>query len=82
MNLKKAHASKRGLTEQESSLLKRRTELELGVKDLQDKITGAIGSKDEAAKELKQLHKKIKDATDNLGQLLNIIKHVIIIESA
>jgi structural maintenance of chromosome 3 (chondroitin sulfate proteoglycan 6) len=68
-SIKKAQASKSTLTQQQSDLLKRRTELELNVKDVSDRLSGAKGSKDEAAKELKAVQKKVDEARHKLEGL-------------
>lgn len=67
--LKKSSASKKTLTSQESLLLKRRTDLELNLKDLKLKISGAHGSKEEASRELKTIQKKMKDTNVKLQEL-------------
>ena len=68
-NITKAQAAKKALHSQETPLLKRRTELELILKDLKDKLSGSKGSKAEAEKELQSLKKKLKETNAKLDEL-------------
>ncbi|RDX67918.1 Structural maintenance of chromosomes protein 3 [Mucuna pruriens] len=50
--------------------LKKHTELELDVKDLQEKISGNIRAKEDAARQLEILEKEIQDSTAELGKII------------
>ncbi|KAG5120860.1 hypothetical protein JHK84_039200 [Glycine max] len=50
--------------------LKKHTELELDVKDLQEKISGNTRAKEDAARQLKILEKEIQDSTAELGKTI------------
>ncbi|GAU34072.1 hypothetical protein TSUD_255680, partial [Trifolium subterraneum] len=49
--------------------LKKQTELELDVKDLQEKISGNIGAKEYAAKQLETLKNEIQDTENKLKEI-------------
>ncbi|KAH1211694.1 Structural maintenance of chromosomes protein 3 [Glycine max] len=50
--------------------LKKHTELELDVKDLQEKISGNTRAKEDAARQLEILEKEIQDSTAELGKII------------
>ncbi|KAG5064521.1 hypothetical protein JHK85_005704 [Glycine max] len=50
--------------------LKKHTELELDVKDLQEKISGNTRAKEDAARQLEILEKEIQDSTAELGKIV------------
>ncbi|KAL2316967.1 hypothetical protein Fmac_030843 [Flemingia macrophylla] len=50
--------------------LQKHTGLELDVKDLQEKISGNIRAKEDAAKQLEILEKEIEDSTAELGKII------------
>jgi hypothetical protein len=64
----RGQARRTRLSEQESALLKRRTELDLVLRDGRDSAAGAAGSKAAAEKELNALQKKIRETRAQLGQ--------------
>ena len=68
-SIAKAQASKRSLGGAYNEQVARRTELQLSIKDLSDRLAGIQGGKADAATQLKQLQKKIKETKAKLGQL-------------
>lgn len=61
-------AYKRSLTTSYSSHLSRRTQLELSLKDLKERMDSLQGGKAEAGEAFKKLQKKIKDTQAKMGQ--------------
>jgi len=75
--LQKAHASKKGIQSALNHQLERRTELELRLKDLKESLSGAAGGKQQAAKELKQIQAKIKEARSKLADLTSAYSRLL-----
>ena len=60
-------ATKRSLGGSHNANVARRTELELSLKDLRDRMEGVQGGKAEAGKQFGKLQEKIKETQKKLG---------------
>ncbi|KAK4786498.1 hypothetical protein SAY86_003187 [Trapa natans] len=57
--------------------MKKQTELELDVKDLQEKISRNFKSKEKAMKQLEILQKEIQDSTEELNKISPLFEHQV-----
>ncbi|KAB1226909.1 Structural maintenance of chromosomes protein 3 [Morella rubra] len=76
-----------GLTKEKEAVEKRRTEaikkhteLELDVKDLQEKMAGNNRAKEDAVRQLENLQKEIQDSMDELDRMRPFYENQVIIE--
>ncbi|XP_021825220.1 structural maintenance of chromosomes protein 3 isoform X2 [Prunus avium] len=60
---------KEAIEKQRTEAIKKHTELELDVKDLQEKISGNFGAKGDAVRQLQTLQKEIQDSMDELEKM-------------
>ncbi|WVZ19887.1 hypothetical protein V8G54_007209 [Vigna mungo] len=68
--LQNFNKEKEAIEKRRTVALKKNTELELDVKDLQEKISGNIRAKEDAARQLEILEKEIQDSTIELGKII------------
>ncbi|XP_020962796.1 structural maintenance of chromosomes protein 3-like isoform X2 [Arachis ipaensis] len=67
--LQNSNKEKESIEKRRTKALKKHTELELDVKDLQEKITENIRAKEDAARQLKILERNIQDSNDELERI-------------
>ncbi|KAK7300360.1 hypothetical protein RJT34_11204 [Clitoria ternatea] len=67
--LQNFNKEKEVIEKRRTAALKKHTELELDVKDLQERITGNIQAKEDAAGQLRILEKEIQDSMDELDKI-------------
>ncbi|XLT64939.1 hypothetical protein HN873_021378, partial [Arachis hypogaea] len=67
--LQNSNKEKESIEKRRTKALKKHTELELDVKDLQEKITGNIRANEDAARQLKILERNIQDSNDELERI-------------
>ncbi|BAT79746.1 hypothetical protein VIGAN_02267200 [Vigna angularis var. angularis] len=68
--LQNFNKEKEAIEKRQTVALKKHTELELDVKDLQEKNSGNIRAKEDAARQLEILEKEIQDSTIELGKII------------
>ncbi|XP_027904525.1 structural maintenance of chromosomes protein 3 [Vigna unguiculata] len=68
--LQNFNKEKEAIEKRRTVALKKHTELELDVKDLQEKISGNIRAKEDAARQLEILEKEIQDSTIELEKII------------
>ncbi|XP_021892678.1 LOW QUALITY PROTEIN: structural maintenance of chromosomes protein 3 [Carica papaya] len=68
------------LEAQQTEAIKKQTELELDMKDLQEKISGNIQTKDDAIKQLHVLEKEIQESTEELDKISPLYEAQVIKE--
>ncbi|KAI9116787.1 hypothetical protein K1719_012153 [Acacia pycnantha] len=67
--LQSLNKEKEIMEKRRTEALKKHTELELDAKDLQEKMSGNIRAKEDAARQLKLLEKEIQDSMDELDKI-------------
>ncbi|KAK7320513.1 hypothetical protein VNO77_30059 [Canavalia gladiata] len=67
--LQNFNKEKEVIEKRRTEALKKHTELELDVKDLQEKISGNIRAKEDAARQLQVLEREIQDSMDELDKI-------------
>ncbi|KAK7354274.1 hypothetical protein VNO80_19733 [Phaseolus coccineus] len=78
--LQNFNKEKESIEKRRTIALKKHTELELDVKDLQEKTSGNIRAKEDAARQLEILEKEIQDSTVELGKIVPLHENQVLKE--
>ncbi|KAK9926388.1 hypothetical protein M0R45_023621 [Rubus argutus] len=78
--LQALNKEKEAIEKQRTEAIKKHTELELDVKDLQEKISGSIRAKEDAVKQLQSLQKEIQDSMDELEKISPLYENQVMRE--
>jgi len=76
-SIAKAQATKRSLGPGHNDLIGRQTALKLSVKDLQERLSGAAGSKADAGEQLKKLQQQIKDTKSKIDDVSSNLSRLL-----
>ncbi|KAL9314311.1 hypothetical protein ACSQ67_019763 [Phaseolus vulgaris] len=78
--LQNFNKEKESIEKRRTIALKKHTELELDAKDLQEKTSGNIRAKEDAARQLEILEKEIQDSTVELGKIVPLHENQVLKE--
>ncbi|XP_062026353.1 structural maintenance of chromosomes protein 3-like isoform X2 [Rosa rugosa] len=78
--LQALNKEKEAVEKRRTEAIKKHTELELDVKDLQEKISGNIRAKEDAVKQLQSLQKEIQDSMDELENISPLYENQVMRE--
>ncbi|PRQ16667.1 putative structural maintenance of chromosomes protein [Rosa chinensis] len=78
--LQALNKEKEAVEKRRTDAIKKHTELELDVKDLQEKISGNIRAKEDAVKQLQSLQKEIQDSMDELENISPLYENQVMRE--
>ncbi|KAF3439505.1 hypothetical protein FNV43_RR17783 [Rhamnella rubrinervis] len=75
--LQALNKEKEAVETQRTAAIKKHTELELDVKDLQEKMSGNFRAKEDAVRQLQILQKEIQDSMDELDKINPLYEHQV-----